>query len=201
MNQISREDVIAWVVEHPGLSLTQVGDVFAISPRTVSAYIRGTEAETVLVTSRPGHRRLTDEEMLEAIRIAWRNLEPNKRISGMSKSDFQRLMEHGRSASAYDRRFGSWSAACAEAGVPARKSTRTSGYRQKYSDDDIIQMLDAYMTDVVEAGGAVTYRGYTEWATASDRRPSGDLVRNRFGTWNNARRAVFDYRLRNRSGH
>ena len=198
MNQISREDVIAWVVEHPGLSLTQVGDVFAISPRTVSAYIRGTEAETVLVTSRPGHRRLTDEEMLEAIRIAWRNLEPNQRISGMAKSDFQRLMEHGRSASAYDRRFGSWSAACAEAGVPARKSTRTSGYRRTYSDDDIIQAVDEYTE---EAGTEMTYRGYTAWAKGVDGRPSGDLVRNRFGTWNNARRAVFDYRLRNRSGH
>lgn len=72
------------------------------------------------------------------------------------------------------RRFGSWNAACARAGVVTNKTRSTT---RRWSDDDVVAMVRAYLD---EAGPGGTFAGYDAWARQQEGTPSGATIRQRF---------------------
>ncbi len=76
------------------------------------------------------------------------------------------------------RRFGSWTAACAAAGVATNKTRSTS---RRWSDDDVLAIIARFLDDVPGSG---SYAAYVEWARAQESGtvPSGPTLRQR-GAW------------------
>ena len=78
------------------------------------------------------------------------------------------------------RRFGSWTAACAAAGVATNKTRSTS---RRWSHDDVLAVVGRYLADSRDAGGSGSYAGYVTWARQQDGAvPSGPTLRQR-GAW------------------
>lgn len=78
------------------------------------------------------------------------------------------------------RRFGSWTAACAAAGVATNKTRSTS---RRWSDDDVLAVVARYLADARDAGESGSYAGYVTWARSqAGSVPSGPTLRQR-GAW------------------
>lgn len=78
------------------------------------------------------------------------------------------------------RRFGSWNAACAAAGVATNKTRSTS---RRWNDDDVLAVVARYLADAREAGESGSYAAYVTWARAqAGSVPSGPTLRQR-GSW------------------
>jgi hypothetical protein len=88
------------------------------------------------------------------------------------------------------RRFGSWTAACAAAGVGTNKTRSTS---RRWSDDDVLAIVARFLDEAREAGaersdrrqpGSGSYAAYVDWARAQEPGtvPSGPTLRQR-GAW------------------
>lgn len=76
------------------------------------------------------------------------------------------------------RRFGSWNAACAAAGVATNKTRSTS---RRWSDDDVLAIIARFLE---EDPGSGSYAAYVEWARVQEPGtvPSGPTLRQR-GAW------------------
>jgi hypothetical protein len=76
------------------------------------------------------------------------------------------------------RRFGSWNAACAAAGVATNKTRSTS---RRWSDDDVLAIVARFLE---EDPGSGSYAAYVGWARAQEPGtvPSGPTLRQR-GAW------------------
>ncbi|MCX6399909.1 MAG: hypothetical protein NTX33_08280 [Propionibacteriales bacterium] len=71
------------------------------------------------------------------------------------------------------RRFGSWNAACARAGVSTNKTRSTS---RRWSDEDVVATVAAYLR---APGSTGTFADYSDWAKQQDGVPSGATLRQR----------------------
>lgn len=71
------------------------------------------------------------------------------------------------------RRFGSWNAACAHAGVATNKTRSTS---RRWSDEDVVAIVARYLA---EPGSTGTFADYAAWAKEQDGVPSGATLRQR----------------------
>ena len=85
------------------------------------------------------------------------------------------------------RRFGSWSAACAEAGLRDGKQRR-SGYekirskgfgQRQFTEDQLLAALRAYVAHTDGRGEKATISRYNEWACERPGLPKVGIVRNR----------------------
>jgi len=72
------------------------------------------------------------------------------------------------------RRFGSWNAACAHAGVATNKTRSTS---RRWSDDDVVAIVARYLAT---PGSTGSFADYAAWAQGHDGVPSGATLRQRF---------------------
>lgn len=82
------------------------------------------------------------------------------------------------------RRLGSWVAACQHAGLTTNTTRSTS---RRWSDEEVVALVAAYLADDAEAGGSGSYAGYVAWARDPARQgsvPSGPTLRQRYPTWN-----------------
>lgn len=78
------------------------------------------------------------------------------------------------------RRFGSWNAACAAAGVATNKTRSTS---RRWNHDDVLAVVGRYLAEAREAGESGSYAGYVTWARQqAGSVPSGPTLRQR-GAW------------------
>ena len=71
------------------------------------------------------------------------------------------------------RRFGSWNAACARAGVATNTTRSTS---RRWSDDDLVAIVAAYLR---APGSTGSFSDYAAWARGRDGVPSGATLRQR----------------------
>ncbi len=118
----------------------------------------------------------SDEDILAALRAAALEIgEP------LSHGRYESL-GRGPSSARIIQRFGSWSAACAAAGVVSGSASRT--YTQRWDRTAVISAVREYLIT-----GSGTYADYQDWARSEDR-PSGATVRNVLGGWAAAKRAA-----------
>lgn len=76
------------------------------------------------------------------------------------------------------QREGSWSAACAVAGVESNKASRTS-YRRKWSEEDLLDWVRRYLAEAEKP----SYADFSRWLRDEVDAPSANTVRNTFGAW------------------
>ncbi|WP_203337361.1 homing endonuclease associated repeat-containing protein [Nocardioides limicola] len=75
------------------------------------------------------------------------------------------------------RRFGSWNAACAAAGVATNKTRSTT---RRWSDEDLVDLVAEYLA---WSEGSGSFAGYSAWAKGREGVPSGATLRQRFPKW------------------
>lgn len=98
--------------------------------------------------------------------------------SPLSRTFYDSHRDEGLSSSRLMQMFGSWLAACEEAGVEGIKPFRDE-YRRNWTRDDCLRWVHAYVTTVERP----TFNGYDAWSRQQAGAPSGGTVRLRCGTW------------------
>lgn len=184
----AREAVLAYVRQHPGLSVEDLALRLDLSKSSVSRYVRGSD-EARLVVSRKQTDRSTfsDQEMAASLKTVWKQLDDKSR--GLSRVRYNKLRAKGTpAASTYIRRYGSWSVACEKAGIAAAKPRREN-YEQTFSDEDILVAVNEFIDET----GSTVFHRYAEWAKANGR-PSGPLLIMRHGSWAEARKRAIKLR-------
>lgn len=182
--------VLEWVRENPGGTIMEAAEALGMNHRTLASYLVGEPEQKMIVERRSRSRDHTRDAMLAHLRLAYDSAPSDRVRNGLSKGMFVGYAAAGAPSTAlYEKRFGTWSSACEEAGVPSPPTNRS--YSKLYSDDDLLDAIASYIAET----GRTSFAGYTEWAR--DRRPavpSGPLMINRFGRWSAARRRLLDRR-------
>lgn len=151
-----------------------------------------TESDRVELTQveRVSTKRLrwTDAQVLDALREASTYDHP------LMSTKYDWLISvgeiEGPTASRIGKRFGSWAAACAAAGVEAARPTSTHT-RYRGTDLDLLLALGRYLQD---APAPHTRTAFERWRrTEVVETPSSSLIGTRFGTWAEAKRRAGDH--------
>lgn len=145
------------------------------------------------VASPPDKVAFSNEDIVQALRDAWAAL--GDEAVEMTGPTYDRLLTAGTidgpSRVLIIQRFGSWAAACEDAGIPFRAARRTY---DGFHDDDLLSWVDAYAHEAIMANTPVTFAGYSKWAKDSPHdAPSGSLIKARFfghKPWNDIRDAA-----------
>lgn len=114
----------------------------------------------------------TDAQLLDQIRDAAAELGEPLRVTAYD------AWQRGRDAASpalVIRRFGSWNAACEQAGVATNKTRSTT---RRWSDEEMVAIVADYL-----ASGGASFAGYAAWAKERDGVPSGATLRQRFPKW------------------
>lgn len=128
---------------------------------------------------RAGRQDYSDEDIARALRHA--AAESGDPLS-VARYD---ACAHVPSSSRIIQRFGSWSAACAAAGLRTRVASR------RYASTWNVEMVGAAVGRYLASPGASgSYVGYASWAKATDGEPSAQTVRNVLGGWAQAKAAA-----------
>lgn len=181
-----RAALLEWVRANPGATVAEAAEANGLTYPLAANYLRGTEEHRSIVNARalgvrvkPGlgrQRVYTDEQMLEHLLRVWNSLSEQTRATGLGPALYRALAGEGSPSSAlYDRRFGSWRAACEAAGIQAAPSNRS--HYTRVENQALLEAVAAYLRT-----GDSTYRGYMEWAQRTGN-PSGSTIRNRLGRW------------------
>ena len=85
------------------------------------------------------------------------------------------------------QRFGTWSNACRQAGIPLRNQVRPMGRSRRWTDEAIITVLREFLA----CGVGTSSGAYQEWSADRPDTPSLATVMLRFGGWIRARSLAF----------
>jgi hypothetical protein len=86
---------------------------------------------------------------------------------------WQRGRDGAASPALVIRRFGSWTQACARAGVATNTTRSTS---RRWTDDEVVGVVASYLGS---PGSTGTFADYTAWARTQEGAPSGATLRQR----------------------
>lgn len=121
----------------------------------------------------------SDVQLLDGLRSAAAEL--GVPLTNGDYDTWQRGRETAASPALLIRRFGSWRAACAAAGLSANATRSTT---RRWSHDDLVAAVAAYL-EVEGASGS--FAGYSAWARMQEDAPSGATLRQR-GRWADLKR-------------
>ena len=132
--------------------------------------------------------RYQREDYLQALRGAWALVSDD--AEGLTEQSYSELVAagtlEGPSAVRVIQVFTTWSGALAAAGVPALGATR--GYQSSWTDDELLALMGEYLRDPRTTG---SYAGWAEWKrVARPDAPSAQTLRNRLGSWSQAKAAA-----------
>lgn len=165
------------------MTIAEVVEVTDLEASDASKYWPENLAHLRLWGSGHVERRWTDADICEALREASIYEFP---LSAAAYSELLRVGQvTGPSVPLIGQRFGSWTNACAAAGVVAGTPWNRE-YESKWSDEDLLQLARRYMLDPDAPSSA---HRFDEWkrANAPDG-PSAQTLRNRFGSWTEVKR-------------
>lgn len=165
------------------MTVAEVADATGLDAGDISKHWPQDLAHLRLWGAGQGESRWTDEDICEALRQASVYEFP------LTTTAYSELLQVGQvdgpSVPRIGQRFGSWSAACAAAGVVAGDPWNRE-YESKWSDEDLLQIVRAYLID---PNGPSSAHRFDEWKreNAPDG-PSAQTLRNRFGSWTEVKR-------------
>lgn len=165
------------------MTVAEVADATGLVASEISKHWPQDLAHLRLWGAGQGESRWTDEDICEALRQASVYEFP------LTTTAYSQLLQVGQvdgpSVPRIGQRFGSWSAACAAAGVVAGDAPNRE-YESKWSDEELLQVARAYLVDPNAPSSA---HGFNEWKrdNAPDG-PSAQTLRNRFGSWTEVKR-------------
>jgi hypothetical protein len=134
--------------------------------------------------------RYQRQDYLAALRQAWTLVSEN--AEGLTEQSYSELLASGTlegpSAVRVIQVFKTWSGALAAAGVPALSPSR--GYHSTWTYDELLRLMAEYLKDPGTTG---SYAGWAEWKrVARPDAPSAQTLRNRLGSWSQAKGAALE---------
>lgn len=165
------------------LSLDEVASATGIEAAEVARHWPAELAHLRLWGANGTESRWSDDEIMEAIRGAAVYEFP------LTANAYGRLLAVGQiqgpSVPRIGQRYGSWTAACKAAGVTAGRAVRNN-YESRWSDQDLADIVRQYLLD---PGVPNSANRFDEWKRENvPDGPSFQTVRNRFGSWTEAKR-------------
>jgi len=181
--EADRDRILSWAKHNPGLCAADAEAALGIKPGRVREAL-GVEATRIFTyTSARVAVRYTDERIFQALRDAAILLG-----NPLSKAAYDEYVEAfgGPSGVLLMKRFGTWKAACRAAGLSVHDHVGFT--RRRWSQGQLVEVLMDYFGS---PGARGSVDDYERWA-AEDKpaRPSGALIRDRFGSWTAAKRAA-----------
>jgi hypothetical protein len=134
-------------------------------------------------------RRWERDELLAVLRLAASH---HEQLTVQRYTDLRTLgLLPGPTPAIFNREFGSWSAACAAAGIRSGKKLH-SNYSRKWTDEELLDFVIEYVSEPRSGvtGESLTVRGMEQWLRslrASREAPSLATLRNRLGSWSGMR--------------
>ena len=165
------------------MTLAEVTEITSADPGDISKCWPEDLSHLRLWGAGQGESRWSDDDILAAL------LEASVYEFPLTTTAYSELLQVGQiegpSVPRIGQRFGTWSAACAAAGVVAGDPWNRD-YESRWSDDDLLQIAQAYLLD---PGAPSSAHRFDEWKRehAPDG-PSAQTLRNRFGSWTEVKR-------------
>ena len=130
----------------------------------------------------PREQTYRDDDLLAALRRA-----ADDAGSPMSAARYARLSDELRLPNwlTIVHRFGTWNAACAAAGLAVHEQP---GRSSRWDRTSAVVPMQRFMLDAEPL--SKSYSAYTSWAKGREDVPSGQTIRNIFGTWSAAKEAA-----------
>lgn len=176
-----------WVRHNPARTIEEAAEVLGFTVRRIRQAL-GNDAGRLFV--RPFHQglaqRYSDGDILEVLAAA------AALASGpLTKTAYDEYVaaHGGPSGVRVLQRFGSWKAACDAAGVTCGQARRS--YARRWTAGTMVDKLITYL----ESPGATgAFIDYDRWSRGHVDRPSGQTIRNHFGSWQAAKTSALNAR-------
>jgi len=171
----------AQVRANPGTTLKAVAEQLGVDLATVRRAL--TTAEMKLIVKVDGRsasdasKKWSRQAMLDLLKVAATYSWP------VTVNSYNALIEVGEidgpSSQLFPNRFGSWTEACAAAGVESG-TTFPDGYNRAWTEEDLWRYVCNYLLDPATKG---TLHDFDSWLAGKDGAPSGPYFRLRLGGW------------------
>ena len=175
-------EIDAWLEEHGPVSRDEVIEKFGLTRSKMTQLIaEGLPSHQMLMNALETTPHFSDEQVVEAVRVAWRELQVvNPRSTGISHVMYERIRRtDDPSAAILVSRYG-WERVCELAGVPAGHAWRPKdSYTTRWTDEEILARVADYARAALDEGTRPSYLGYERFQQLDENFPSGTLVRNR----------------------
>ena len=187
-----RESIDSWIKAHPGCYLSEAtsalnvveADVLKLCPQTLKRLVLGGKTKR----DSDNHSTYSKEQILEALRKAYESRNPSmsmysvnetQPLTGPYYDDLQKKGTiYGPSRPRILQIFGTWKAACEEAGVPSVDAVRDV-YELRWTDEELIEQL----AEFISSTESPVAERFDEWCRLDDSRPSYGTIRNQIGPW------------------
>jgi predicted transcriptional regulator len=174
-----RQRSLALIAEQPGLTAGDVASALGTTQAAVRAAL-GDDARRLLITRHRGSAVFSDAVILAHLREAARQAGQPLTVRMYEEA---RGAFGGASAALVLQRFGTWRAACAQAGVEHGQPVRQN-YHRRWTHGQLLHAVARYLS---HDGSRGSFADYERWARGADGMPSGQTIRTQFGTWSNAK--------------
>lgn len=192
--EADRKVLTELVTSQPGISGPEATEQLGWTDERLAAAMTN-EVRRLIVRVRDGssQRKYSTEKTLEAIRDAWLHVQHS--VLALSHALYDELVRDkrvdGPRASRVIQVFGTWNEACAQAGVPSGLRPRRK-YKSLWTDEEILAAVHRYLLDPTSTG---SYSGWDFWRRVNaPEAPSGQTLRNRFGSWTQAKSSALAQR-------
>jgi len=178
--------VRAFIETHPGCTIEGIAAATGISVDAVAALIPKDLQRLVMPENPRVDREDPRVHVLDSLRKAATYEWP---LTRPGYDELLRVGEvEGLSAVRIDQLFGSWTAACTEAGVESIVLNRE--YQSRWTDTDLLTFVTDYLRQPSSTG---TYADFGSWLSGVPDAPSSQTIRNRLnGTWTEVKRMALE---------
>jgi len=177
-----REAVSSWIESHKGCTPEELENEFGVPYGEIYSVLPSRSRKLILIelpeddTKASGNTQWSPEQRIFALQQA------AKIVSPLTKEAYDELKSkkivQGPVGSRYIQVYGSWTVACAIAGVEPGVSPRQN-YQREYSNFDLVSAVAEFMTDST----SLTLAAYDKWRSSRTNLPSGSAIRIKFQGW------------------
>ena len=187
-----KKSIEAWITAHPGCYISEIAEYFGVTesaireikPQNFKKLVTGGVASNYSTKL----RKYSREQILEALKMAYELRNPSMSMYSVNETQpltgpfYEKLRRDGSVFGPSKVRilqvFGTWKAACEEAGVPSVNAPRDS-YELLWTDEQLIEQL----AEFISTAEFPSVQRFDEWCRLDDSRASFGTLRNQIGTW------------------
>lgn len=163
-----------------------------LGPHLTDASVTRTEYATILGVIGATQRRAQDDETLTITGKHYESLRLEL-LDAMGIASVKGAKPWPPTRQTIMKRFGGWNDALIEMGLATASKGRSKGMLA-FTPDDYAAAVAAFVADCERTSVPTTFANYEAWVLSrraeGERRPSGASIRNLYGTWMAALRAV-----------
>ena len=181
-----------WITEHPGCHLSEIAKAFVLDDFEIQN-LRPKNLQRLVLRSNPrmnsnGLKTFTREQILDALKKAYDLRNPSISMYSVNETQpltgpyYEAMRSSGFVYGPHRMRvlqvFGTWKAACEEAGVPSVEAVRDT-YERRWTDDMLIEQIAEFISTSESSSQNV----FDEWCRLDESRASIGTVKNQLGLW------------------